>query len=334
MYKVSIIVPLYNVQDYIENCVDSLVNQTYKNIEIILVNDGSTDNSGEVAKKLATTDDRIKYIEQENGGLARARNIGFKNASADWIVNCDPDDWYDLNAIELLVDAQVKHDVNMVIASARLSFKTEKAQKNRINELSGEVVNAQQALENLYYIKDTPGESQWAKLFRKQDLLIYPNPPDYIHEDAAVIHWLLHVSGKIYFSYDKIYNYYQRVGSIMNSSYTPNSLLLLDALNDHRTGILYMAPHNKSLIKAWLYKYVNSSKHILTALAMDKHAKFIGFMLNEARLFSFFVAFNRKLKLSERLEALRFTFFPYRTMKRAKENMRKNFEHYREKYKP
>ena len=95
MVKVSIIVPVYNVQNYLEQCISSICNQTYKNLEIILVNDGSTDNSGIICEKFAKSDSRIKLIAQENQGLTRARKAGVGQANGEYIGFIDSDDWID-----------------------------------------------------------------------------------------------------------------------------------------------------------------------------------------------------------------------------------------------
>ncbi|MFB4007608.1 glycosyltransferase family 2 protein, partial [Streptococcus pneumoniae] len=104
MDKVYIVIPVYNVENYLQYSVGSLIKQTYENIEIILVDDGSTDSSGEICDQYAREDDRIKVLHIENGGQSRARNIGVKEASSDWIMFLDSDDYYDLRAVEYLVD--------------------------------------------------------------------------------------------------------------------------------------------------------------------------------------------------------------------------------------
>ena len=117
MDQISIVIPVYNVEDYLQYSVGSLRKQTYKNVEIILVDDGSTDSSGEICDQYAREDDRIKILHIENGGQSRARNIGVKEASSDWIMFLDSDDYYDLRAVEYLVDLRDKYDVDLVVTS-------------------------------------------------------------------------------------------------------------------------------------------------------------------------------------------------------------------------
>lgn len=111
MEKISIIVPVYNVEKYLGECIDSLINQTYKNIEIILVDDGSKDNSGCICDDYANQDSRIKVIHAPNGGVSLARNIGLDNASGEWITFVDSDDWLDLDFCQKLIEKSSQADI-------------------------------------------------------------------------------------------------------------------------------------------------------------------------------------------------------------------------------
>lgn len=113
--KVSIIVPIYNVEKYLNRCVDSLINQTYRNLEIILVNDGSPDNSPEMCDKYAVNDSRIKVIHKENGGLSDARNAGIDIATGKYIMFIDSDDYAELDMVESAVMAIKKDDSDVAL---------------------------------------------------------------------------------------------------------------------------------------------------------------------------------------------------------------------------
>ena len=104
IYKVSIIIPVYNVEKYIKKCLYSILNQTYKNLEIILIDDGSTDNSGKICDKYKERDSRCKVYHKKNGGLPDARNYGLNKITGDLIMFVDSDDWLDLNCIELCIN--------------------------------------------------------------------------------------------------------------------------------------------------------------------------------------------------------------------------------------
>ena len=112
--KISIIVPTYNAKDFIDNCVESLVNQTYENIEIILVNDGSTDNSGDSLDQWMEKDKRVKVFHKENGGTHSARNLGVEKSTGEYVMFIDPDDWFSLNAVECLVEEIKKTNADVI----------------------------------------------------------------------------------------------------------------------------------------------------------------------------------------------------------------------------
>ena len=113
--KISIIVPVYNVEQYIQQCLNSLVNQTYNNLEIILVNDGSIDNSGKICDEYAQKDRRIKVIHQKNSGVSSARNNGLNMVTGDYIMFIDPDDWIEVNACERLIKILKKDNLDVLI---------------------------------------------------------------------------------------------------------------------------------------------------------------------------------------------------------------------------
>ncbi|WP_407377218.1 glycosyltransferase family 2 protein [Methanobrevibacter sp.] len=114
MVKISVIVPVYNVEKYLSECMDSLVNQTFEDIEIICVNDGSTDTSPEILENYAKEDRRIKIISQENQGLGAARNRGIKHSNGDYLFFIDSDDFLELNTLKLLYDNAVSNDSDIV----------------------------------------------------------------------------------------------------------------------------------------------------------------------------------------------------------------------------
>ena len=129
---ISIIVPVYNVQEYLPKCLDSIINQTYKNLEIILVDDGSTDNSGKLCDEYAERDKRIKIIHQKNSGQANARNKGIKESKGKYIAFVDSDDWIDEDFIETL-EKYISND-NIVCCGYKEIY-DDKVVENRISNL-------------------------------------------------------------------------------------------------------------------------------------------------------------------------------------------------------
>jgi len=115
--KISIIVPVYNVEPYIRRCLDSIINQTYKNLEILLINDGSTDNSGMICDEYAEKDNRIKVFHKSNGGLSSALNVGLRNLSGDYLGFIDSDDWAEEDMFEVLYNSAKQYNVPLSVAT-------------------------------------------------------------------------------------------------------------------------------------------------------------------------------------------------------------------------
>ena len=126
---ISIIVPVYNVEKYLNKCIDSIINQTYRNLEIILVDDGSPDNCGKICDEYAKKDKRIKVIHKKNGGVSSARNKGIENASGYWISFVDADDWIEKDYIKILVNN--KEDADIVLCGYN------RVNKNKIEKVNG-----------------------------------------------------------------------------------------------------------------------------------------------------------------------------------------------------
>lgn len=175
---ISIIVPVYNTENYLEKCLYSLVNQTYKNIEIIIIDDGSPDNSMNIIQKFVLADNRVKVISQKNQGLSGARNTGMNNANGDYIMFIDSDDWIKIDTCEKAINASEKYNADVVFWSYIKEFsdlqkdnylfdKTEIiwSEKN-INQLSrrmvglvGDELANPQSIDNLV--------TAWGKLYKK-----------------------------------------------------------------------------------------------------------------------------------------------------------------------
>lgn len=175
---ISIIVPVYNTENYLEKCLYSLVNQTYKNIEIIIVDDGSPDNSMNIIQKFVLADNRVKVISQKNQGLSGARNTGMNNANGDYIMFIDSDDWIEIDTCEKAINASEKYNADVVFWSYIKEFSDSQkdnylfdktkiiwSEKN-INQLSrrmvglvGDELANPQSIDNLV--------TAWGKLYKK-----------------------------------------------------------------------------------------------------------------------------------------------------------------------
>ena len=135
MKKVSVIIPVYKVEKYLDRCVESVVNQTYQNLEIILVDDGSPDNCPQLCDEWAKKDKRIKVVHKENGGVASARNLGLEKATGDFIAFVDSDDWIDLSMYEELLNTANQTNADIVFSKFRYVYANGKREEIRENKL-------------------------------------------------------------------------------------------------------------------------------------------------------------------------------------------------------
>jgi glycosyltransferase involved in cell wall biosynthesis len=146
MDKISVIIPVYNVEPYIRKCLDSVISQTYKNLEILLVNDGSTDNSGKICDEYAEKDKRIKVFHKENGGLSSALNVGLENFTGDYLGFVDSDDWIEPDMYETLYKAIKSKNVQISIASYFKDTDTESIPASNEKKISDGIISQKDML--------------------------------------------------------------------------------------------------------------------------------------------------------------------------------------------
>ena len=218
MKKISIIVPVYNLENYLSQSIPSIINQTYKNIEIIIINDGSTDNSKNIIEKYAIKDDRIKIINKKNGGLCSSRNEGIKNSSGEYILHVDGDDILPLDICEEYISLIKKNPDIDIIESNFILFYEEQEKKiiNKIKIKKEIMMTSQEYLEQKYFTgKGTI--SIWGKLIKSslyKEHDIY-HPLDFsLAEDGCTFGKLLINSKKIIITPKIGYYYRQNLNSM------------------------------------------------------------------------------------------------------------------------
>lgn len=221
---ISVIVPVYNVEDYLDRCVDSIVNQTYKNLEIILVDDGSTDSSGLRCDEWAEKDKRIVVIHKKNGGLSDARNVGMRNANGEYIGFVDSDDFIDPNMYQILLDIVEKTD-SEIAECQWLAFENEKeldgySVKNEENEFIE--LSTEEALKELI-VEKMIKQTVVNKLYHRK-LIIEDFPVGKINEDDFWTYQIIAQADRIVHINVSLYFYYQRSTSIMHVKYSPKRL--------------------------------------------------------------------------------------------------------------
>lgn len=228
--KISVIIPVYNVEKYLEKCINSVIEQTYTNLEIILVNDGSTDSSGEICDKYKQLDNRIVVFHKENGGLSDARNYGIERANGEYIAFLDSDDWVDFKYIEILYENLRNYNADISICNFRRVHDENELLNNNNNII---LYNNIEALQQIYTNKSVQTIVAWNKLYKSNILKKNRFPKGKIHEDEYLIPILLY-SAKIVVYTDKELVYYRQTpNSIMNSKFRLENLDYLYAI-EHR----------------------------------------------------------------------------------------------------
>lgn len=208
MIKVSVIIPVYNTSKYLDKCLNSLINQTLKDIEFIFVNDGSTDNSCEIIKKWMKKDKRIILLNKENGGQASARNLGLKKSRGEYIAFLDSDDYVDYNMYDIMYQEAVKNDLDIVLCNYYFDYNNKIVENKKIFDKT-RIINQKE------YIISTP--SPCNKIIKKEylDKSSFSFPEGFIYEDYASIPLLGINNPKIKYLNKCLYYYYQSDNSTL-----------------------------------------------------------------------------------------------------------------------
>lgn len=228
--KVSVVVPIYKVEKYLRRCIDSILNQTYPNIELILVDDGSPDNCGKIADEYAATDKRIKVIHKKNGGLSDARNQGMKYVTGEFTVFVDSDDWLATEMIGELVDKSFVYNADVVQSAFYYAYDDYLLFENRYNDRDDPpiVLNNTSLMTEL--VKNTKVKNfAWAKLYRTDIIREIPFEKGVLFEDVFWAYKVMHRVKRYVIINRPMCYYYQRSDSIV-ATYTPSSLDILKGL--------------------------------------------------------------------------------------------------------
>lgn len=239
---ISVIVPVYKVEVYLDKCISSIVNQTYTNLEIILVDDGSPDNCPAICDAWATRDKRIKVIHKENGGLSDARNAGMAIATGELMGFVDSDDWIEPDMYQLLYENLEANDCDISACGVQMDW-GDGTPSRALTKDGSCVLNAEDSMRAIIeesWLK----QPVWYKLYKTELVKDILFPVDKYHED---VFWSYQAVGraKSVSVFDRpCYHYTQRSGSIMSESY---SLKRLDSLEAKVARVQYMQTHMPSL---------------------------------------------------------------------------------------
>ncbi len=269
--SVSIIIPIYNVEKYLRQCLDSVVNQTYKNIEIILVDDGSTDGSYSIAKEYADKDNRINLLQKSNGGLSDARNFGLKYVTKPYVLFLDSDDYIAENTVELTLDAILQNDVDFVLFGAsKFSDDKEEFDNSYFNPIFPDKLIV--SPENINSIPVVA----WNKLYKVENIKKYnlEFPKGLWYEDEYWLWAYCCLNNNGFYIKQELYFYRIRSDSIMAKTNSKNSIKSLDMVSIYKNIYDFLVKmkiytiwndaflYKTNSVLIWQKQFVNNSKYI------------------------------------------------------------------------
>lgn len=248
---VTVVVPVYNVEKYLDCCIESIVNQTYHNLEIILVDDGSRDSSGCICDHWANNDNRIKVIHQENGGLSSARNTGLESAKGQFISFIDSDDYIHNDFIQEMLQSCIKYNAKLCICGMESVADDFAPQYN--DEINTELIDQGQLYNQLYSGRNVETVSAANKLYASELFNNLRYPVGKRHEDEAIIHFLIEKIEYAVWINCPLYYYRQTPNSITRQGY---NLKMLDELWSKEVRLTFFKERNlDDLYQKALYSY-------------------------------------------------------------------------------
>lgn len=270
--KITVIVPFYKSEKYIEKCMKSILNQTYKDLEILLINDGSSDNSKKICEDIICNDSRVKIIDKKNGGVSSARNLGLGLATGEFITFVDSDDELKLDVYEKMVK-YIEKDVDMVCCGIeRYNSENEMLYKNNMSYKKTEFTPFE-AMQSCLENKEI-GFNVYTKLFRNE--LFNSNevirfPEGRLMEEATILPSIFKKCKKIMHCCYAGYKYYIRENSYTTKTLTEECFFIFDTINEYEKKLDKLYPGINKYVRKW--KYVNCINLYRTALLDQKNIK-------------------------------------------------------------
>ena len=228
MPRISVIVPVYKAERYLERCVASILAQTYSDFELLLIDDGSQDNSPKMCDMWAERDERICVLHKDNGGASSARNAGLAIAQGDWIAFVDSDDFLEKRALEILYTLAEKHKVPMAIGEMRRVTNKSANQASTKVPLQTQILSHDELLQRFFRMNGEPDNHRvWGTLVQREIMREYRFIEGRMNEDIETCYyWARKCSAAVYTS-EIVYNYYLNTGGVTHSEFTAKKLDLL-----------------------------------------------------------------------------------------------------------
>ena len=260
---ISVIVPVDKTEKYLRKCLDSLRDQTYTDFEVILVDDGSPDQSGVICDEYARRDPRFRPVHKLNGGLSDARNVGISRAAGEFITFVDSDDWVEPNLLKFLLEG-----ISLGAGISCCGFYTVREDRRipwRKPETSFQLLDAESAVKNMMY-GHSIDTSAWGKLFTSDCFREFMFPAGHIYEEVATTYRLMLTRETIAISTRPLYNYVKHPASIVTSAYTSAQK---DMLRYSLEMLQYAETERPALIPAARRRVVYACFYLLKTMGMD-----------------------------------------------------------------
>lgn len=261
--KICVVVPVYNVEKYVKKCIESIIEQSYSNIEVIIVNDGSTDNSLNVCIESSKNDDRIKVVTKKNGGLSDARNYGMKFCTSKLITFIDSDDYVSKDYIKNLYELMIKHNADISCTNYINCYEDNTFEK-KVKRNFEKVYSSKNAIIDVLYQKNI-ANSAWGKMYKYEFFKDVEFPEGKLCEDLGTFYKLFEKASTIVYSSIQDYFYLQRKTSIMGSSFNEKKLDALEFAND-----IYNKYEEKNIKKSAESRICAECINLLNQIPKDK----------------------------------------------------------------
>ena len=305
MYLISIIVPVYNVESYLSKCLESIINQTYKNIEIILIDDGSTDDSGKICDEYAAKDNRINIIHKTNGGVSDARNSGLEIAQGEYIGFVDSDDYIELDMYETLLNFLLNNNLDVVMCS---SYKVKNKNIIKCKDFKPYIFNSKEEIIEDLLINKYKGSpiTVWNKLFKRGVLKEVRFIKDKEYEDIYfLLEWIKFTNRFGRIPYHGYY-YIIRSGSITNPRYFNDKifdLILSSQKNLQEIKKLYPNAINAAEFKLFR-AYISTANQLIACIDINEHKEFCKKLQNSLKKYLFNISKNPYLTWKQKLKLI------------------------------
>lgn len=258
---VTVVIPVYRVEEYLERCVNSVIKQTYKNIEIILVDDGSDDKCPSMCDEYVKKDNRVVVVHKKNGGLSDARNYGIEKAKGKYITFVDSDDYIDEDYVELLLNTLIDNNADISICAYVAKYDNGTCLSQETNKKM--ILKPRETLEKMLYQEDF-NVSTWAKMYKTELFNDISFPVGRIFEDAYTTYKLVMKSNLISCDMKSKYNYMIRANSILTAKFSEKKLLLVDAYHQMGNAVLQKYPDlNDAVNRGNIYSRISTLRQMI-----------------------------------------------------------------------